>query len=325
MNCFRYFFAAFSLMFMASCSTDVDLLGDVVELPVVYGVINVYEPVNFIRVEKAFADSGKSALQLAADPDEIYYDESLVVTLDVANKGKITLERVHGEDYGIPRKEGIFANIPNVLYKIEVHSFELEPNDEVKLELSRNDSILAISSITLAPQCIMTFPADGQQLNLTDANRITVQYYATPKDPAFYQVIVYFNYEESTDGINWVEKELKYYISKETKDKRSDFTGREFYDYLGQTLEKNPSVIRKFRNFEFEIYTAGAEIQDYLDINRANLGITGSQEVPVFSNIEGGIGLLTSRSVFYRGPHRLSPDGLKALRESSFTKDLNFQ
>ncbi len=325
MNCLKYFFVFFSLLFVVSCSTDVDLLGDTVELPVVHGIIGVYEPINFIRIERAFASPDKSALQLAADPEQIYYGEDLVVTLDVTNKGKITLDRVNGEDYGIPRKEGVFASVPNILYKIEPTSFELEPNDAVRLEISRNDTIIATSSIILSPQCVMTFPADGQQLNLTDANRITVQYYSTPIDPAFYQVIVYFNYEESTDGVNWVEKELKYYINKETRDRRSDFTGKEFYDYLGQTIEKNPSIVRKFINFDFEIFSAGKEMQDYIDLNRANLGVTGSQEVPVFSNVTGGIGLLTSRSTFVRGPHRLSPDGLKTLRESSYTKDLNFR
>lgn len=325
MSKLKYFFVSLSLLLVVSCSTDVDLLGDAIELPVVHGIINVYEPINFLRIERAFANPDKSALQLANDPDEIYYGDELVVTLDVANKGKLTLERVDGEDYGIPRKEGVFASAPNVLYKIETNSFELEPNDALKLEISRNDTIVATSSLTLAPQCVMTFPADGQQLNLTDANRITVQYYSTPVDPAFYQVIAYFNYEESTDGENWEEKELKYYINRETSERRSEMVGREFYEFLGQSITKDATIVRRFRNIEFEIYSAGQEIQDYIDLNRANLGVTGSQEVPVFSNITGGIGLLTSRSTFLRGPHRLNPESLRTLRESSYTKDLNFR
>src|SRR5690606_2304792 len=98
-----------------------------------------------------------------------------------------------------------------------------------------------------------------------------------------------------------------------------------FFEYLAANIDANDSTIRIFESIEAEVIGAGPEFDDLLNFVRANLGITGAQEVPVFSNIEGGVGVLTSKYTVKRGDIGLTPASLELLRDGEITEDLNFQ
>ena len=56
-----------------SCSNDFDLVDTWKDIPIVYGLLNVNDSVQYIRVEKAFLDEETSALVIAQEPDSLYY------------------------------------------------------------------------------------------------------------------------------------------------------------------------------------------------------------------------------------------------------------
>ena len=324
MNLSKYIFFVIIAVLISSCSTDVDLLGDLREIPVIHGIIEVTEPENFIRIERAVADREKGAFELAADPEEIYFGEEVQATITVLGKGDYILERVVGDDFGIPRAEGIFASFPNILYRIAPVDFTLEPLDVVEFKLKLSDSIIASSTIKLAAAVSISTPLAGFNLPLSYTSRTFFQYFS-PVAPAFYQVSAIFNYRELVSGGEWEDKSLKYIIDKEANEIRVELEGRAFFEYLAANIDSDNSTIRFFESMGAEVIGAGPEFEELLDFVRANLGITGAQEVPVFSNIEGGVGVLTSKYTVRRGNIGLTPAALELLREGEITADLNFQ
>ena len=56
-------------IFYSFCSNDIDLTSEWKDIPVVYGLLSKSDTANYIRVEKAFIDNEKSALDLAQIPD----------------------------------------------------------------------------------------------------------------------------------------------------------------------------------------------------------------------------------------------------------------
>ena len=109
-------------------------------------------------------------------------------------------------------------------------------------------------------------------------------------------------------------------------------SGERFYTELASRLEENPRIRRvlgtvepdesKERAFDFVLQIANRDLAVYLDVNEASNSIV--QERPLWTNIQGGIGLWGARSTLAVegvGYQKLS---MKYLRESDLTGGLNF-
>lgn len=114
-----------TLLTQYSCSNEVEVIGVWKDIPVVYGVIHRPDSVNYIRIERAYLPPNESALDVAKNPDSLYFDTSDVkITMNYISQAGDTLiwpgvfERVSLADEGITREDGIFANNPAYVYKI---------------------------------------------------------------------------------------------------------------------------------------------------------------------------------------------------------------
>ena len=109
-------------------------------------------------------------------------------------------------------------------------------------------------------------------------------------------------------------------------------SGERFYTELASRLEENLRIRRvlgtvepdesKERAFDFVLQIANRDLAVYLDVNEASN--SGLQERPLWTNIQGGIGLWGARSTLAVegvGYQKLS---MKYLRESDLTGGLNF-
>ena len=72
-KCLGIFIASMIALGMGSCSEDFDIAAPYKDITVVYGLMNIGEPVQYIRIQKAFLDPNKSALEVAKIPDSNYY------------------------------------------------------------------------------------------------------------------------------------------------------------------------------------------------------------------------------------------------------------
>ncbi|MCB0642309.1 MAG: DUF4249 family protein, partial [Phaeodactylibacter sp.] len=141
-------FAVFSLL-LVSCENEVDLTAEWKDLPVVYGLVNRQDSTHFIRIERAFQDQDGSAFAAAANADSLYYDNSMVATIENLTTGDlVTLQRVNGEDYGFFREEGDFVVSPNILYRASGADIPMSGGQKIRLTLNRSGNADPVTATT---------------------------------------------------------------------------------------------------------------------------------------------------------------------------------
>jgi len=151
-----------SLMLFSACDNDFDLVADKREIPVVYAIIDAVDTAQYFRVERAFIDESVSALDIAQNPDSLYYKDAVVTLTRLSTGEAWTMQEVDGNLEGYPRQDGIFATSPNILYKLRTEDITLEPLEEYKLTVDIGDDNPQIeATTTLIDPPFLPTPADG--------------------------------------------------------------------------------------------------------------------------------------------------------------------
>lgn len=117
-----------------------------------------------------------------------------------------------------------------------------------------------------------------------------------------------------------------------TQTLEESFSGERFYSELATRLEVNPRIRRVLgyydgdtqieRALDFELQVANQDLAIYLDVNESTNSIV--QERPLWTNVQGGIGLWASRTtlgVYNLGYHKPT---MQHLQEGDLTAALNF-
>src|SRR6185295_9241192 len=133
------------LLFISSCSTDFSVTTSWKDITIVYGLLDASDTAQYIKVGKAFLDPSTSALTFAQIPDSIYYKDLNVILQDNSNGATIQMEKVDGNSEGLIKDTGIFANVPNTLYKT---TQPLNQNDGYTLVVTEPDNGKQITSTT---------------------------------------------------------------------------------------------------------------------------------------------------------------------------------
>jgi len=106
---------------------------------------------------------------------------------------------------------------------------------------------------------------------------------------------------------------------------RFDVSNEAFYQFLGNNLDSRDDVVRRFLNFDLRISAAGQEVLDRRDLEGANAGLTSSQSLPRYSNLQGGLGTITSNTSTFREDITIDGTSLDTLQNGVYTRDLGFR
>lgn len=322
-----------TMLISYSCSNDFDLIEDWEDIPVVYGLLSRADTAHYIRVEKAFVDPSTSALDLAQIPDSLYY-ESIGVSVEHVNSGTIyQLEKVDGNLEGYQREEGIFANAPNYLYKFKLPTNEkLVGGTTYKLSLNRGDNLPEVTATTIVVDDLSI--AQPTETLKFEADRSTNFRWATGGSAVFFDLTLRLNYlENSVDNPNiFLEKELLWSVAKNIpKDPNQNFgfysldDGNDFFKFIAFELRDAGNLIRDFKNIDVIVNGGDQNLNDYINIGQANIGITSAQEIPTFTNLSEGIGIFGSKNTSILEEITLNTVTEDSLRSGIYTQFLNFQ
>ena len=317
----------------SSCSTDFDTVGPYKETMVIYGLLNQYDSVQWIRVNKAYLGEG-NALIMAQERDSINYGDILDVTLERFKNGTSLATYVLQRDTSLPKDPGLFYYPYQVYYKLS--GTALDSNSTYRLSVvNRNSGVTATSVSGVLGNCPMNQPSPQDKFDFTGRINPTVQ--LKPATGArLFNVKLRFHYVE-TDTVTGTSSG-KYFdwtfpdkqLVQETTPIVYVIPRQDFYYLAGENIPVNPNVLRYVgdpsvgHGLPMEIFvTAGSE-----DLNRY-MQLTGPsttvvQERPVFNNIENGIGLFTGR-LQYSSFRDMTVSSKLALDTSIYTRDLNFQ
>lgn len=317
------------------CSTDFEIEAPGRDVPIVYGLIDLRDTAHYIRVERAFLTGGADAATIAQRIDSLYYDASVSVRLEKINTGQqYELQRVDGNQEGYPRAEGPFVNAPNILYKIRASSISLQGGDAVRLIVERGRNLpLVTSETTIIPeiQLVDNLPADPFSLgNYLSSRRIA---WRAEEEAQIFDVRMRMHYKEPKAGnpTEMEDRTLEWVLSRSFRREDNSlqvnytFLSGEFFQFIGGSLEPLAAGRRQFVDFDIEVTAGGPEFAELITIAQANVGITsGSDEVPVYTNLSEGRGIFASRTAARRTGIKLAEISLDSLRNGIYTRDLGF-
>lgn len=338
---FRYLFAMkkifFAILaapvFFQACSNDFEVASSWKDIPIVYGLLNVSDTAHYIRVEKAFLDPDADAFEIAQIPDSLYY-ENAVVQLEKLNTGEVfTLQKVDGTLEGYPRKPGVFANVPNWLYKIDSLTLDLKEDDQILLKIDRGNGLpIVTAQTTIVGKGLQRTPLASNPVFAFDYNLPSKLSWSSSENAKIFDITLYIKYTEYPIGQpdkfehkviewNWGQgvrfpiTSTQYTLEKQ---------GVEFYQLLANNIPVNPDMKRIFEGIDIRIIQGGEALEKYVNVALANTGITGSQELPTYTNLSEGLGVFSSINYLVTKNALLTSASRDSLRYGIYTKNLNF-
>jgi hypothetical protein len=327
-------FLAFLIISIAACSTDFDLTTEGRDVPVVYSILSEDNEFHYVRVEKVLLDEDISPIDLAKDSNEVFYDNVQVEL--IKGEESVVLSKVDASEIGMPRDSGIFLSEPNYLYRVADTEFNIGPEDIVNLRVTfPSDTLVATASAEIVGKSRLKSPNPDPD----DKGTISLEpmqgfdefvRWDVDEDAKF--VDLYFNLHIREFKGNTTEfKEVLWPIVKglnvdlaQNVGERFTVRGTSFFNFLDVTLEADPTIRRKLDSCDIIIDTGGEAMDRFIEINNLNTGITSSQVIPNFTNIENGLGLFSSSSSLVETGFRFEPRTIDALLSDPDVQDLNF-
>lgn len=321
-----------SIVLWTACSNDFEVTAPWKDIPVVYGLLDVDDDVHFIRVEKAFLDPDGSALDIAKVVDSLYYIDAVVKLERVSNGQVFTLNRVNGEDLGFPRDPGVFATSPNWVYRIPDSQINLQAGETIKFILDRGDGLPLDTALTVLQGPMLKRTPSGNNFDFKTGKETVMGWSASDEAKIFDAklVIHYAEYPKDNPAavveksFDWVWTKGRTY-SIPVNEYKVIKMGEEFFETMAGNIPNDPNFRRIFVDMDMEVVAGGEELERYINVAVANSGITGSQELPSYSNLSEGQGVFSSISKLRSTGLLLTPSTRDSLANGSITKHLNFQ
>lgn len=305
----NYFLIA-SITLFSACSTDLEVIGNYKETMIVYGLLDQSQPKQYIKINKAFLGEG-NAYTYAQIKDSVQFVNALSVKIKRLSDG---WEFPLSPDNSIPKDPGTFygPDQTNAIYSFVSTPSMLPTSSEYQLIIKNNETGTEVTSKTslisdanfISPN---PYPPNASspvnfldQQNPGNSNYTFHVRWYTGKNAKIYQLIVRFNYIDSTLAGNF-QKHVDWHFPEQTTDKLDgggemavDFRGQDFLHFVGSSIVDDPAVLRRIPgNVDFLIISAGDELNTYMNVNKPSTGLI--QEKPIYSNITNGLGIFSSR------------------------------
>ena len=330
------------MLVMAACSNEFDVAAPWKEIPVAYAILSPRDTAHYVRVEKAFLDPDTDALQIAQIADSLYYPENeIAVYLQPVNSSQLyQLRRVDGALEGHPRKDGIFAKQPNWLYKINASELTLMQGEKYRLVIKRTDGRPDITAETTIPGDFF-FRKPDQTLSppvisFTPPSQTIVEW-RCDANSALFQIVFDIQYREENANGTLIKRDTliwnaPFALNIENLGGSANFRGEgliapaDLYRFLKENIDSvaNPPF-RYFDDISITLVGGGKEIKDFQTISAANLGITGAEVLPSYTNLSEGYGIFTSKNIQKLNGVRFTNPTVDSIGNNSITRHLNFR
>ena len=342
-----------SILLFSACSTELDVKGNYKETMVVYGLLDQSQAKQYIKVNKAYLGDG-NAFSYAQVKDSTQYAHSLNVTLTTLIPNLTTGGFTNGTVYNlmpddsVPKDPGTFyaPDQANAIYS-NVDAFgnvvplPLSTNDSYKLTILNSETGTTVTSTTalisdngnfISPSA--TTPKFQFYLN----NPSGVPFHFTVKwnsgaNARLYQPIIRFNYIDSTTALGTagnIYQHLDWQFPVQTTQGLTggevmleDFIGAEYLQFIGTQLNgQTPPDVRIALNTDIILVAGSDDLNTYMEVNTPSTGIV--QDKPVFTNINNGLGIFSSRLNKAPFSRPLSDNTVDSVACGQFTKTLKF-
>ena len=300
---FHYLFFLFIILF-SSCETDFDVNAQWVDVTIVYGLIDPNIEDQLIKINKAFLGQG-DALQMASIADSSNYNPSdLHVKIHRIRQQAFnqydTLSSVTLNDTILDKDDGLFSTDNNIIYTFKKPSSFYNTNSLYALEII---NLISGHKVTSQTEIINTFSFESLNPSfewglyngdLPDSLKFRTKNieWQPSTNGVIYQLDIVINYIENNDTINlpWSQPLVEYTSGNMSLKIKGD----QFFQFLTTNLTNNTP--KQFLNLDLVMTVGSDDLKTYINVNKPFSGIV--QERPVFSNINNGVGLFSSRFTY---------------------------
>lgn len=301
-------------MIFSSCSNKVDLYSDEGNTTIVYAMLDAGADTNFFKITKSFIGNANELAQ-NYDASNYKYDE-IDVTFSGVFEGSNQTQTIALDTISkwIPYDpEATFYSGCWQTYYYTTK--KLVEGKEYTLNVLRKEDNVNISVKTTT---INSFrfrkPIASQVVKFSDVKRFTIEWNVPDASTmfmttaAYFEINTYFHFKElqpnSTDTVDvalrWPvgsdKAENLYTTSNNSSYYAINYTPEAFYSFLDNNVylkENSPVGVRRwFDKFEFRISAIGEELYNYYLISNSTSAI---QDVPNYTNVENGMGIMSSR------------------------------
>lgn len=326
----------FALSFI-SCETEFSLNGDYTITPVVFGLLDQTQNAHMIKITKAYLGDGDN-LVYAQNPDSNYFasvDARVVEYL----YGDATGREWQLKDSIISTKDtsGIFYAPEQKVYVF--YANDLDPLAEYELVADLNEgehSIKARTSLIDGFRLQTTLANPGYRVNFNGSDpaangygswKFTTYEGTNAKE---YNYKYTFRWREFyTDGTSQVF-EITRNNGNKTQEKASspsvqnvNFNGEDFFLWLQDKILVDENVEkRNMLSLDLQVAVAHEDLAKYMEVAQPVSGI--AQVTPEYTNIEGGLGLFSSRIIHVQPNFRFDTNTMKELCTGQYTYSLKF-
>ena len=299
----HYLFFLFIILF-SSCETDFDVNAEWEDVTIVYGLIDPNIEDQLIKINKAFLGQG-DALQMASIADSSNYNPSdLHVKIHRIRQQAFnqydTLSSVTLNDTILDKDDGLFSTDNNIIYTFKKPSSFYNTNSLYALEII---NLISGHKVTSQTEIINTFSFESLNPSfewglyngdLPDSLKFRTKNieWQPSTNGVIYQLDIVINYIENNDTINlpWSQPLVEYTSGNMSLKIKGD----QFFQFLTTNLTNNTP--KQFLNLDLVMTVGSDDLKTYINVNKPFSGIV--QERPVFSNINNGVGLFSSRFTY---------------------------
>ncbi len=312
-----------------SCKKDFKTTSDYEDITIVYALLDQHDNNIYIKINKAFLGEG-DALIMAQQPDSSNYPEKLIVKIDEYN-GNNKVRTIEFDTTTLYNKEqGIFyypnqpiymsklTNWHDIIYYIRPEgdtifdTIWLNQDHKYKLSILYPDTSKKITSETyLIHDFTITKPGYSKIIKFTnDPDATTTIRWNKPSSNGGtdllyrYELSMVLNYQELSLDQDTIQRSLTYFSVTLTPNENLDEISYNFHDQNFFTScesripysdpQQEANVIGRYSQFiEIIVAVANEDYTLYLEVYEPSTSIV--QEKPVYTNIENGIGLFSSR------------------------------
>ena len=292
------------LPLLFSCETDFDVNANWKDVTIVYGLIDPNNEDQLIKINKAYLGQG-DAIQMASISDSTNYDPSnLIVKIHRVREQVFntydTLSTVVLTDTVLDKDDGLFSTDDNIIYTFKKPSSFYNTNSIYVLEILNLSSGQKVTSET---EIINSFSFESLNPSfewglyngeLADSLRFRTKNieWQNSSNGVIYQLDILINYLESgiVKSLSWSQPIVEY----SSGNMSLKIKGDQFFQFLENNLDNNTT--KQFLNLDLVMTIGAQDLKTYIDVNQPFSGIV--QERPVFSNIDNGVGLFSSRYTY---------------------------
>jgi hypothetical protein len=331
----RYFLIiASALVFVAGCSTKVDLNTEWRDTTIIYGLLDQSNEYHYIRINKAFLGDGN------------YYDYAMIqdsseypavnARIEEVNSGGSVVATYILRDTLLTNKptDGAFYAPEQVVYYFKKSG--LNQANTYRIIANINEGTVAAKEVTGETKLVESFSALTPASLSVGGFDGTVHNYFTPKvtftpplESNAYEIIWRIKWDEYT-ATDTVRKYHEWLVGASSRDALNssgqiayEVNGEAFYKTLANVIPVDPTITKRvFRSIDVIVYAASEELETYINVNAPQTGLV--QERPEFTNITNGLGLFSSR-IHITIPNKfLNVGSLRELVHGTYTSSLQF-